>query len=260
MSFRFRRAFYKLLPSWLTTGEGELVDYSLGVIKDAFLERLKLGRDARFPAYAPPDALTYLGRDRKIVRGINEPAASYAVRLQRWLDDHRVRGNPFALMMQLRAYMQADCKIRTVDRAGNWYTIEENGTRSVNLALGNWNWDGAAATLWSRFWVIIYPIGGTDPWAPSVGDAGGASWPVGGTIGTTATPDQVASVRSIIRDWKPAGTTCEWIITAFDAASFNPLGLPEPDGTWDWFGYSNAGAYEIARLTTARYWRGVSGT
>lgn len=259
MSFRFRRAFYKLLPSWLSTDEGELVHYSLGVVMDAFLERLRLGRDARFPDTAPPDALPYLARDRKIVRGIDEAQPSYATRLKRWLTDHRTRGNPYALMDQLAAYCNAAVVIRTVDRAGNFFTRAADGSRSADLATGLWNWDGAAATLWSRFWVIIYPTAAGLPWGPSVGDAGGASWPVGGTIGTTATPEQVATVRAIIRDWKPAGTTCEWIIIAFDAASFDPT-APEPDGGWKYFGKPSAGDHVPARLATARYWRGVQGT
>ena len=66
-------------------------------------------------------------------------------------------------------------------------------------------------------------------------------------------------MRNIIREWQSDGTRCEWIIVAFDDASFDPT-APEPDGTWEYFGTDNAGAYEIARLTSARYWKGVSAT
>jgi hypothetical protein len=258
MAFRFRRAYKTLLPAWLSTGEGEFVGYSLGLLCDAFAERMRLGLLARFPQFAPPDALSYLGRDRRIVRGINEPDDAYAARLVRYLDDHRVQGNPYALMDQLAAYCQAEVRIRTVDRSGNWFTRDRDGTLSALINQANWDWDGGAASSWSRFWVIIYPTADGQPWAASVGGSP-ASWPVGGTIGTTATPDQVASVRSIIREWQPDGTRCEWVIVAFDDASFDPT-APEPDGTWANFGTDNAGAYEIARLTTARYWKGVSAT
>ena len=256
MAFRFRGAYENLLPSWLRTDEGEKVAYSLGLLCDAFAERLRLGLLARFPQFAPPDALGPLGRDRVIRRGINEPDEAYAQRLVRYLDDHAVQGNPYALMDQLAAYCQASVRIRTVDRRGNWFTRERDGSRSVLLNQANWDWDGGSLAQWSRFWVIIYPTAANEPWGPSVGGSP-ASWPAGGTIGTTATPDQVASVRSIIREWQPDGTRCEWIAIAFDDTSFSPA-APEPDGHWANFGVDNAGAYEIARLTSARYWKGVS--
>ena len=101
--------------------------------------------------------------------------------------------------------------------------------------------------------MIIYPLSGK-PWSASVAGA----WPSGGTIGTSATPDQVASVRGIIHDWQPDGTTCREIVIAFDPNSFDPT-APDPDGHWTHFGKDVAGHYQIARLTTARYWIGAIG-
>lgn len=257
----FLTAFRKLIPKFLTEDEGELVQGSLAVVKSHFVERLRQGLYAKFPAHGPPDALAYIGRDRRIVRGINEPASSYRVRLLRWLSDHRVRGNPFALHDQLRAYLQTDVMIRTVDRRGNWFTTAADGTRSVELDSGTWDWDAEDASSWSRFWVIIYPTA-VGPWAVSGnwGDAGlwgGGVWGAANkTIGTTATQEQVASVRQIIRDWQPDGTRCEWVIVAFDPASFDPA-TPDPDGTWGlWGKVDGAGNYVPARLRTARYWKG----
>jgi hypothetical protein len=254
----FLETFDRYVPSWLSDGEGGLVLGSLALMVDAAIDRCRQGLEARMPSRAPDDAMQWIGRDRKITRGINESKARYAARLIRWLDDHRVRGNPYALHDQLRAYMQVDVMVRTVDRRGNWFTTSAAGVRSVSINAANWNWDGVAASSWSRFWVIIYPTAAGLPWSPSVGDAGGASWPVGGTIGTTATPDDVNCVRSIIKDWKPAGTFCEWIIVAFDPASFDPA-APVPDGTWEHFGYDDAGNYYVARLESARFWKGVDG-
>lgn len=249
-----------LLPSWLASE----VAASLALLVDDFAARARLALLARFPAYAPDDAaFAAMGRDRLIVRGINEPSAAYAARLSTAFDDHKQRGNPFALLRQLRAYLQADCIVRTVDRRGNWYSIAADGTETTNINAANWNWDGGAASAWARFWVIIYPVNGTDPWAinGNWGDAdlwGAGVWGTAGkTIGTTATADQVAAVRQIIRDWKPAGTTCEWIIVAFDEATFTPAGATDPAGEWGSWG-NHTGA--PVRLASARYWRGVSGT
>jgi hypothetical protein len=264
-TFRFRRAFFRLVPSWLYNGEGGLVNYSLGVLKDMFMLRLDQGVRARFPTMAPPSALAPLGRDRGIVRGINEPAAAYAARLIRWLDDHSTRGNPYSLMRQLQAYLQAAVRIRTVDARGNWYTLEADGTQSAVLNAGNWEWDTADSTLWSRFWVIIYPTATGEPWSVALNIGDSELWITGNvgtptqTVGTTATIEQVANVRAIIRSWKPAGTICEWVIVAFDSASFDPT-TPEPDATWLNWGKLVDGAQRSSRLTTARYWKGTAAT
>ena len=107
----FRASRKKLVPAWLVEGEGELVGYTVDVLKDAFVERLRKGLLARFPqndptgqTTAPDDALAAMGRDRRIVRGFNETPQTYAVRLIRWLDDWKTAGNPFSLMQQLAGY------------------------------------------------------------------------------------------------------------------------------------------------------------
>lgn len=249
----FFEIFQKITPSWLNDGDGGKVLASLALIKDDFVARVKLGLLTRFPSYAVDDvALGAIGRDRKILRGINEPAASYSARLVPFLDDHIRRGNPFALLKQVQAYLQAPCVVRTVDRRGNWFTRDAAGNESTNINTGNWDWDGVPASpRWARFWLIIYPVGGTNPWAPQ-----GSGGDPDETIGTTATADQIAGLRSIVREWKPAGTSCEWIIIAFDSASFSPS-APEPDGNWGAWSKVVGTQRVASRLSTARYFDGV---
>ncbi len=245
----------KLLPSWLV---GEVTS-SLALMWDDFHARARLALLARFPSHTPTEeTLAAIGRDRRIIRGINEPAAAYAARLVRAPDDHRTKGNPYTMLEQLQAYLQAPCVVRTVDVRGNWFSIDGDGVKSSSLDTGNWGWDGIDGRKWSRFWVVIYPVDGVTPWAKA-GKIGSATiWGNGKigqpqqTIGTTATRDQVASVKSIIREWKPAGTKCEWIIIAFDAATFTPAGATDPNGEW---GNWSDGAGQPVRLSTARYWR-----
>lgn len=265
----FRVARKKLAPSWLTTGEGELVGYALDTLKDAIAERTRLGLLARFPqndptgqTTAPDDALAATGRDRRIIRGINETSQGYAVRLIRWLDDWKTAGNPFALMGQLAGYTGHGPAFRTVDVRGNWYSVDADGNKLVLINQANWDWDADPYALgkWARFWVVIYPNGLWLP-GPKVGDPGFAIGAPAQTIGSTATSDQVASVRAIVSDWKPAGTRCVNIILAFDNTSFDPTtardGAGLPDGTWR-FGFKTTGTrYVPARLSTARYWDGV---
>lgn len=258
---RFRRAYTKLLPWWLTTEEGAKVNYTLGLLMDAYLTRLLQGLRARWPSYAMPSALPFLGRDRRIIRGINEPAEAYAARLLRWLDDHRIRGNPYALMEQLRAYCQADVRIRTVDMRGNWYTIERDGTREVMLDSAQWNWDAADPSRWSRFWVIIYPTSDGQPWERDGTWGDGAVWSddaAEGTWGSTALLTEVESVRRIVREWKPAGTTCVRIIVAFADDVFVPGGAAETDGQWANHSKNDGGSQVAARDDRAIYWMGTA--
>ena len=265
-SFRTIRRF--LLPKWATEGEGELVGYTLDLVKDAFVERARLGHLARFPqndptgqTTAPEDALAAMGRDRRVVRGIFETAPQYAVRLTRWLDDRKRQGNPFMLMQKLAEYTGPGPSFRTVDARGNWYSRSGAGVETSLLKQANWHWSSDGPTArWSRFWVIVYPNGlwSPGPTAHGWGDTAGPNWgaPVG-TIGTTATAEQITTLRSIVADWKVAGTRCVNVIIAFDSASFNPAS-PEPDGLWErWCKYVG-GVAVPTRLATARYLDGVS--
>lgn len=260
----FRSLYKRLVPWWLRDeAEGAPILYSLGILADAVDEHARAATEVRFPEYAPTDALAHFARDRRIVRGIGESRAGYNARLLRWLDDHRTRGNPFALMRQLRAYCNAAVRLRTVDARGNWYTLERDGSRSFVLDQGNWDWDGRdPAVFWSRFWVIVYPTVDLQPWGPGPAIGAATLWTTGNigtpgaTIGTTATVNQVGDVQRIVRDWKPAGTRCVSIIIAFDDASFAPAGGSLPDGTWANHLQQTGDPRVPGRLSTARYWEG----
>ena len=263
----FRQLFESLLPDWLSTGEGGLSQYALGTMMDLYAERTRLGVLVRFPASAPTDALAAISRDRKFLRGIGESDAGFATRVLPWLDEHRVRGNPWALMRQLRGYANAAIRVRTVDAKGNWFTIEANGSTSALIAQANWDWDGAPAAQWSRFWVIVYPTAAGAPWGPAGVWGSATLWGAGlwgnpvATLGTTATPAQVADVRRIVAEWKPEGTKCEWILTAFDAASFDPTVPAQPTpapAEWGHWGRIVGATFVPARIKTARYWKGAA--
>lgn len=261
----FRVLRTKVAASWLLEGEGGLVGYSLDLLKDAFVERTYLGHQARLPqndptglTTAPEDALTAIGRDRLIVRGIDESASSYARRLLSYLDDHKRRGNPFELMHQLAGYVNSPtAKFKTVDARGNWYMRAADGTETSDLKLANWNWDGlTVGTRWSRFWVVIYPgtrWTSTETW----GAAGNWGEPPTRTWGTTATREQVVAVRSIVNLWKPGGTVNPAVIIALDASSFDSA-APEPDGNWGRWSKVVDGVRVPSRLSTARYWQEIS--
>jgi hypothetical protein len=256
----FRELRQAIAARQFLSDEGGLVGYSLDLLKDAFVERTRLGLLIRFPEQdprgtsAPDDALSAMGRDRRVVRGLSETSASYVKRLKAWLDDRKTAGNAYALMQRLAEYLGTGTSFRVVDNAGNWYSRDVSGNRTLVVGSANWNWDGLTAQ-WSRFWVIIYP-GALWTRTPAWG-AGGTVWgSTTGSLGSTATLQQIETLRALIADWKPAGTTCVNMIVAFGGASFSPLS-PEPDGTWGPQSRNVAGVQVPTRLSTALYWDGV---
>ncbi len=267
MPFRFRTSRGKLAPRWLTEGEGGLLGYALDLVKDAFVERVRLGLMSHLPendpngtTTAPPDALVAMGRDRRVVKGIFETDSEYAARLRLWLDDRHRAGNPYMLMQKLAEYLGPLPSYRTVDARGNWYSRAADGTETALLKQENWDWDGTTiGERWSRFWVVIYPNGLWATESVTWGDGADSTWGedlATDMLGITATQEQVVTVRHLVKDWKPAGTRCINTIVAFDPASFDPA-TPEPDGTWRGYGTVDAGVRVPARLATARYLGGT---
>lgn len=258
---------FRLLRKWLGPGwlaadedEGELVGYSLDLIKDAWMQRLYLGHLARFPGAAATDlfkddVLPAHGRNRRVVRGLFESKEAFANRLLRWLDDRRHAGSALMLLQKLAEWTGPGPSFRVVDARGNWYSRSGTGEESVLLKQGNWNWDGPIGRRWSRFWVIVYPNGLWTETAYEYGD--GTDWDQDGvTWGTDAPSEHVHTFRSIVSDWKPKHARCVNIIVAFDANSFNPMS-PEPDGLWGGWSKTVGGVRVPSRLSTARYWGGV---
>lgn len=260
MDFRTRNRQFG--PPWLVDDDEEstLIQYSLDLVLDAALQRTYLGLLAKLPDTAAElgiaGALEGIGRDRRILRGLGpEAAATYATRLKAWLPDAKKRGSPFALLKVLQQFIGGGSSMRTVDARGNWFSRSAAGVETYTLNTGNWNWDSTvSAANWARFWVIIYP--GTR-WSHAPTWGSGELWgDTEKTWGTTATPSEVAQVRGIVADWKPAGTRCVNIIIAFDAASFSPT-APEPDGKWGKPHKMVGGVWVPSRLTTADYWDGT---
>ena len=237
---RFRTIYRWLGPGWLTrAGDGEKNLHSIGVICDAFAERCRLSLLAKMPDYAESDALEQIGRDRLIGRGINEPKESYAPRLKRWLDDLATIGGAYTMLDQLRAYVQHNCKLETIDNSGNRYTLNEDGTRAFTK--GTWNWDGDTSS-WARFWVIIYQNGSVARWAAKgkVGSTGGKLGTRDRGIGSNMTTDQAKQIKNIIQGWKPAGTAAWYCIVVHD---FDTV----PDGNWTHYHEVASGNAQPAR-------------
>lgn len=249
----FRNIWKSLIPRWGSEGESGLVGHVIMLLNDAAMLRIENGHLARFPQQSPDgepgpdDALAALGRDRGVIKGIDETASSYAYRLTQWLVDARTRGTAYTMMKRLHDYADSarvhGMSFRIVDNRGNWYSRDEDGNQTASLNTGNWNWDAEPATKWSRFWVIVYPgtrwVDTSQTWG-TAGEWGNATTTWGSS---TITEEHTRTMQAIVADQKPDGTRCHTIILALDPASFDPA-APEPNGTWHYWGN---------RLTTALY-------
>jgi hypothetical protein len=261
---RFRNILPFVVPRWLSTGDGEAVLYTLGMMKDAATERLRQGLEARFPTRAAAlglsTALALAGEMRGIPRGRDETDSHYAARLKAWRfpRGHRVRGNAFALLEQVSEYF-GGVRCWTIDTKGTYRERDVDGTQSAeNLGAAAWDWDTLAASYWGRFWIGIDPtsvapalMGET----PDFGDPdlyGGELYDDAYSIGQTGvTPYDVEAIRGLFRGthpWHPQGTRPEWVIIQLDGTD------QTPDDTWEHWSADN-GTHKIpSRYSGWRYW------
>jgi hypothetical protein len=252
----------ELSPPWLRRPWGERFLYAPALALDFVMDWALEGMQSRFPDDAADDALPFIGRDRTVRRGFNEPADIYRKRLKTAVDDHKTDGNPFTLLEAIRAYLFGYAvRVRYVNDRGTWFTINPDGSYEVVRKAFNWDWDGKYPTqAKTRFWIIIYPLA-SGVWETQGQYGDGQRWGDGRTWGTTATRDQVRSIQALVDDKKTAGSRCPYIIVAFDDASFDPSaspGPPLPDGEYGTWGKDAAGVRVRSRLSTARYWKGTA--
>lgn len=255
--FQWREFALRIAPPWLQKGDGAKVLYSISAPLDVANDWAWQGIKARMPLEATPTALGAIGRDRVITRGFDESDDNYRARLAAHLVAWRRAGHAQGILDAIAGYLSPhEVRMRIATNAGVWYTRETDGTFTWEKQLGTWDWDGASGSWW-RFWVILYPPNTLWTEGPNIGDSdlwNGAIGSAGYTIGSTATPEQVQSIRGLVKQWKPAHAQCKWIIVAFDPDSFDPS-APDPDGTWGPWG---AGDPRVrTRLASARYWDGA---
>lgn len=145
-------ALSRIVPPWLQRLRGKAFMRGLGDTLDVVQNRTAESIDARFPRATRPDALASIGRDRKILRGPNEPAETYAKRLVRWWQDHRTRGGPYALLRQSEAFWSsAPRRVDLVYASGTRFVLETDGTITRDSVPSN-----ADPLRWSRASVFYY--------------------------------------------------------------------------------------------------------
>jgi hypothetical protein len=206
----FRDRIRQLSPPWLQHGNNEKFLYAMAVQLDAFSDALTAAVKSRFPNLYSDESLPLIGRERRIARGPAEASETYAVRLTRWLDDHRRRGGPYAMLAQLHAYFAPNnFPIDLVYRNGRTYQMDVDG----NVARTETAWSpDTHPDQWARWWLFFY----TDAY-PS------------------PTAQQIAELKVVPHDWNAAHCFGYIIVFPSTAELWDwPLGHTwDESGTWD---------------------------
>lgn len=144
----YRDAILRYWP-WSQDGNIARVLYAMGTQFDSLADILVGGIRARFPGVYSDESLPLIGRERRIRRGLTESATAYAVRLCGWLDQHPYRGNPYALLAQLHAFLAPDYQIDLQYRSGRRFVLDPDGTVTRSLSTV------VPTTSWCR-WTLFY--------------------------------------------------------------------------------------------------------
>lgn len=216
----FRDTVRKISPPWLQRGTGEAVLYAIALQLDALTDGLVAAIKLRFPGLYSYDTLGIIGRERRIRRGRFESPEAYVPRLLRWLDDHRERGGPFALLRQLHAhYAPNNFPIELRYASGRSFQMDAAG--NVTMSDVSWSPPGGAAR-WARWWLFYQ-------WPTPVDDDGTwndpGTWNDGGVWDSNLAPTEVRDLRLIPREWNAQHATGRMVLmTPLKTVNFSAEG------------------------------------
>jgi hypothetical protein len=246
----FRDAYLALVPRWMKGTRLGAVGYAIATHLDLVADSATYAVKARFPGYSTTTD-TLLGKERRIVRGYDEPVLAYRARLPYWLDVARRRANAWLVLETLRAYFtEHSVTLEYVANTGATTArvkrLLPDGTMENDSI--SWDWDGQGVALPSRFWLVLHVDADVAEICPTWGDGGWeATGVVSETIGSTAPYWMVQNVRAIVQDCNSASGLCSHIILVF-ADYEAEWAAQQPDGTWGRLGNRNP---------YACYWKGT---
>lgn len=207
----FLLMFEAVMPPWLMRTEGLKLIGGIADVIDDHRDRAVAGVKLRLPGLYTLEGVDMIGRERRLRRGPNEDAELFAARLLRWWEDHRTRGNGYALLEQMLAYLvdTIDPPYEVISYRGVRHEIDANGA----ITRDSVTWGTDETGMWARLWVFLY-----DP------DPGPAS---------AATMELYAA---IVRDWIPAHVShCYVVVLHPDTRLWDyPQPVPDWDDGWDW--------------------------
>lgn len=272
-SQRMRDLLARVVPWWLSdrtqTGPGVNVGWTvlwtMTSSLDQAIEHCLQSLEAAWPGIGTSDALAIIARDRSMLQGRSETTPEFVARLGEWLDRARQLGSMLSVARAVHEYLRGKPRVRVVDRAGQWLTVNEDGsveTREPDPT--TWDWDSVShperAGHWWNLWVIVDP--------PSDAGAGEGEWPDSGTwgdgelwggtlgFGHDSEVEEYDAIMSLLEQHRSFHTFIRCVIFTDDAAALDPDDpMTLPDGTWG--SWSLPGSDPLVaggRDTDFRYW------
>jgi hypothetical protein len=242
----FESGILNAVPPWLRRSIGGRLMRAFGAQIDLEVDRAALGVKARFPAHDPDDideaSLAAIGRERRIRRGPNEDAETYARRLRGWWDAHRGKGGPYELLRQLDAFFEAwlDVRMDVVYASGTrrWIDADSVVTKdAISWGIA----DGSGK--WARVWVFFHvpaTIPGTGEALTTLGSEelitqGGESLITDGTVSPAELSDEEREIFKMIpREWTAAHVDRTRVVLLWGARRL--WRYPQPVPTWTAWG------------------------
>lgn len=252
----------EVLPSWLNDNGPELPSYGFRVLwtlvrfVDSALSGVLQGRLAAV-GRGTPTALKYVGAARGVTRGRLDTDESYAAKLPTWIDRWKECGSQRRLAIELAEYL-GDSRVRVINRAGHWVTVEADGTITETDA--PWDWDSISHPersdpdnpYWSDEWVVICPT-----YAVRSGTIGDLTGDDGFGVGHLCPHRDVDEIKRICLNWKGGHSCVRAIIWTSDASRFDPSDSATcPNGRWGAWGIWDSGSFIAGDrdLVSTRYW------
>lgn len=198
-----------VLPPWLLRTEGLRLIGGIADVIDDHRDRLVAGVKLRFPGLYTLEGVDRIGRERRLRRGPAEDAEVFAARLQRWWEDHRTRGNGYALLEQMLAYLVGTLAppYDVVSYLGVRHVMD--ATEVITRDTITWGTDGSG--LWAQVWVFLY------------------------TSASSVTDEVLESYAAIVRDWLPAHAIGTLVVLHPDTRLWDyPQPVPDWADDWDW--------------------------
>jgi len=221
-------------PLWLADGYpespsiGHRIRFVIGRFVDVAISAALQGSLAAV-GRGTPTALKYIGAARGITRGRLDTDDTFAAKLPTWIQRWKEAGSQRRLAREIWEYL-GDARVRVINRAGRWVTIETDGTMTETDA--TFDWDSVSnperSGFWSDLFVVVYPT-----WAFRTGTLGDLTGDDGTGIGILAPHSEVDAVKALVLQWKAAHSCVRAIIWTSSTSRFDPtMPLSCPNGNW----------------------------
>lgn len=204
MAISFQTDEHGRSPGWLRRKWGALFDGVIRWIADATQEGARQAIKARFPLYAPSDALPYLGRERMTERGELEPESTYRVRLDETWERATIWGTSAGIVAEIEAWFLAA------------------GMTNVVVYSQNDQWAGDGNTTnWSRLWVVIGQPNTWAEWEFGPGEEFGPQV----LFGTDMSVDHRNTIRRLFHRHRPGHVLAAEIVVLQDGTTEIPADI-----------------------------------